>query len=71
MVERVSHIAAFDPSMFIAPGVTNAAAPYLGEVVAADGAIVQLVELAQLLSAQVQALLFTPAAQAPAQELPC
>lgn len=69
MVERVSHIAAFDPSLFVAPGVTNTAAPYLGEVVAADGALVQLVELAQLLTAEVQALLFTPAGQTP--ELPC
>lgn len=71
MVERVSHIAEFDPSRFLAPGVTNTAAPYLGEVLATDGALVQLVELAQLLTAEVQALLFTADAHAPAQELPC
>lgn len=64
MAERVSHIADLEPSQFLAPGVASPAAPYLGQVVATDGAIVQLVELAQLLTPQVQALLFAPDTQA-------
>lgn len=67
VVERVSHIVDMDPGLFTAPGVASPAAPYLGKVVATDGAIVQLVELAQLLTPEVQALLFAPAAQA----MPC
>ncbi len=60
MVERVSHIADMDPSVFAAPGVANGAAPYLGKVAAADGALVQWVELAQLLTPEACALLFVP-----------
>lgn len=67
MVERVSQIVDMDPSLFSAPGVASPAAPYLGKVLAADGAIVQLVELAQLLTPEVRALLFPPDTQA----LPC
>ena len=65
MVERVSHVVDVDPSLFSAPGVANDAAPYLGKVLAADGAIVQLVELPQLLTPEVRALLFAPESQAP------
>lgn len=73
MVERVSHVADMDPHLFSAPGVANAGAPYLGKVLATDGAIVQLVELEHLLAPEVQALLFTPGtqAQAPEQAAPC
>ena len=65
MVERVSHIVDMDASLFADPGVANPAAPYLGKVLAADGAMVQLVELAQLLAPEVRALLFPPDTQAP------
>lgn len=65
MAERVSHIADMEPGLFSAPGVASPAAPYLGKVLAADGAIVQLVELAQLLAPEVRALLFAPDIQAP------
>ena len=67
MVERVSQIVDIDPGLFLAPGVANSAAPYLGKVLATDGAMVQLVELAQLLTSEVRALLFPPDTQA----LPC
>ena len=63
MVERVSHVAHFDPSLLVAPGVANPAAPYLGQVLTTEGAMVQLVELAQLLTAEVQAVLFPPDTQ--------
>ena len=71
MVERVSHIADMDPNLFSEPGVVNVGAPYLGKVLATDGAIVQLVELEHLLTPEVRALLFTPDTPAPEQAAPC
>ena len=64
IVERVCHIADMDPELFSAPGVASPAAPDLGKVLATEGAIVQLVELAQLLTPEVRALLFAPDMQA-------
>ena len=63
LVERVSHLSHLDPSAFSDSGVSNAGAPYLGQVVATDGALLQLVELDHLLPAGLQALLFQPQAQ--------
>ena len=64
VVERVSHVDKIDPDRFSEPGVASPAAPYLGKVLATDGAILQLVELEQLLTPEVRALLFSPDAQA-------
>lgn len=64
VVERVSHMEKKDPGLFAAPGIAHAAAPYLGKVLATDGALLQLVELEQVLTPEVRALLFPPGAQA-------
>lgn len=64
MVERVSHVDKIEHSRFSEPGVANPAAPYLGKVLAMDGAILQLVELEQLLTPEVRALLFPSGTQA-------
>lgn len=64
MVERVSHVVDMNSVQFSEPGVSSTAAPYLGKITASDGAIVQLVELAQLLSPEVRALLFASNTQA-------
>lgn len=63
LVERVSHLDHIDPAAFSASGVSNVGAPYLGQVVATDGALLQLIELEHVLPAAVRALLFQPAAQ--------
>lgn len=60
MVERVAEVAAVDPGRLAEPGVATPDAPYLGRVLAADGAILQLVELDHVLTPAVRALLFPP-----------
>lgn len=67
MVERVAEVANIDNGRFAESGVATPDAPYLGRVLAADGAILQLVELEHTLTPEVQALLFPPAPQA----VPC
>jgi len=65
MVERVADVAAIERGRFAEPGVATPDAPYLGQVLAADGAILQLVELEHMLKPEVCALLFPTNAQAP------
>lgn len=58
LAEQASDIRHFSPEDFQPPGVDNPGAPYLGQVAASDGSMVQLVDVDALLPAEVQALLF-------------
>lgn len=58
VAERVSGVRTIDASAFEAMPVSNPAAPWLGRVSAGDDGMLQLVEPAALLDAQVCALLY-------------
>jgi chemotaxis-related protein WspB len=56
LVERVEAVQEIDPGQLCETGVR--AAPFLGQVVAGSGALLQLVEIGELLPPDVQAILF-------------
>lgn len=58
LLEQASDMRSFAPESFLAPGVDNPGAPYLGKVAAGEDGIIQLVDPDQLLPEEVQALLF-------------
>ena len=64
VVESVAGVEVHDPRHFAEPGVATPEAPYLGRVLSANGALLQWVELEQLLSPELRALLFQPEVQA-------
>lgn len=63
IAERVSTVRKIAREMLVDPGVECAGGPYLGQVVAQQDGILQLIELDQLLSDDVRAVLFQPAGQ--------
>ena len=64
VVERVAGVKHIDADAFFEPGVSNPNAPFLGEVAAEDRSIIQLVNLAHLLTPDARAILFPRPAQA-------
>jgi chemotaxis-related protein WspB len=65
LAEQASDVRHFSPEDFQPPGVDNPDAPYLGQVAASDGSMVQLVDVDALLPAKVQALLFPAETEMP------
>ena len=58
IAEQVSDIRYFDAENFVQPGIDNSGAPYLAQVAAGEGGLVQLVDVDSLLPAAIRALLF-------------
>lgn len=58
LAEQASDVRHFSPEDFQPQGVDNPGAPYLGQVTASDGSMLQLVDVDALLPVDVQALLF-------------
>lgn len=58
IAERVTGIENLDASAFFEPGVSTVDAPFLGKVTASDGAILQLINIEQLLTEDVRRILF-------------
>jgi chemotaxis-related protein WspB len=63
IAERVNAVRKIARDVFVDPGVECADGPYLGQVIAQEDGILQLIELSQLLSDEVRAVLFQPAGQ--------
>lgn len=63
IAERVSATRKIAREAFADTGVDCPAGPYLGKVAAQDDGILQLIELNQLLTEEVRALLFQPASR--------
>jgi chemotaxis-related protein WspB len=63
IAERVSTVTKIVRDGLVDPGVECAGGPYLGQVVAQEDGILQLIELSQLLTDEVRAVLFQPAGQ--------
>lgn len=61
IAERVSSTRKIARDAFVDTGVDCPAGPYLGQVVAQDDGILQLIELNHLLTEEVRTLLFQPA----------
>ncbi len=58
IAERATQTSRHEPSDFVASGVTNGAAPYLGPVVADAGGLLQWIDVRTLLPASFRDLLF-------------
>lgn len=64
IAERVSAVRKITRDALVETGVECPDGPYLGQVVAQEDGILQLIQLDQLLSEEVHAVLFQPAGQA-------
>lgn len=58
VAERVTGVQRVAQEAFVAPGVAAPDAPYLGQVATHDGGILQLIEVEQLLTDELRAILF-------------
>jgi chemotaxis-related protein WspB len=63
LVEKATETSQFDPDRFVAYGVDNNDARYLGPVLADPGGLIQWIRVRDLLPEPVQALLFPVQAQ--------